>query len=59
MIKNKAGQEIKGDRDKSAVLGRMVQEDPSGKVTFKQGLEWDENKMEGILGRWILMLRVL
>lgn len=35
----------------------MVQEEPSGKVTFSQGLEWDEDEMEGFLGEGILMAK--
>lgn len=35
----------------------MVQEEPSGKVTFSQGLEWDENEMEGFLGEGILLAK--
>lgn len=41
---------IKGDRDKGAILDKMVQEDPSGNVTFQQGFEWDGNEEDGILG---------
>lgn len=46
---------IKGDRDMGTILNKMVQEDPSGNVTFQQGLEWGGNEEDGILGGELLM----